>query len=219
MFEDNKGNKDLSSLRTGQFEKNIDESLKSVVEDIDTNEPVMVLRYTFFRTLSLFLLFLLAFLLSVLMALIGIFDVHLKSGFQRFMFATVGPLATFYALWVMIDLVNTKQIEVYRDRVVKRVKIQFLTQKDKAVYYRRAKYAMNWMGMLITEAKGILLDIMYLIGFLGYNKGFIVYTSRFKSKDEARFIKFLAQISGRNEGTFCRPVGYCDLFLQKFIKE
>lgn len=143
------------------------------------------------------------------------FDVHIDNKLNRFFGVTFCPLFTIFALWLMIDLINTKQIEVYRDRVVKRVTIPFPMQRDKAVYYKRAKYAMNWMGMVITEAKSIFLSIT----IFAFSKGFSIYTTRLKGKDEARFAKFLAQVSGRNEGEFLyKPTFTCDS-LQKLIKE
>ncbi|AWB09462.1 hypothetical protein TDSAC_0072 [Thermodesulfobium acidiphilum] len=191
------------------------ESLKSAVEDIDTNQPVMVLRYTFFRTLSLVLFYLFCFLMFLGGTLTGFGIVPLggmDDNLYRFLCVTFAPFATIFALWEIIDLVNTKQIEVYRDRVVKRVTIPFPMQRDKTVYYKEGRYRMNSMGMYITEAKGISA---YIRGF----KGFYIYTSRFKGKDETRFIKFLAQVSGRDEGIFCRPLSHIELFYQKFMKE
>ncbi|HEM56399.1 MAG TPA: hypothetical protein ENO30_06550 [Thermodesulfobium narugense] len=123
----------------------------------------MVLRYTFFRTLSLVLFYLLGFLMVLCLTLMG-FGI-----------------------------------------------VPFPMQRDKTVYYKEARYRMNSMGMYITEAKGISVYISF--------KGFTIYTSRFKGKDETRFIKFLAQVSGRDEGIFCRPLSHIELFYQKFMKE
>ncbi len=194
------------------------EILKVAVEDMDTNEPVMVLRYTFFRTLSLVLFYLLCFFLFLPVPLMGLGIIPLGSVdnlFNRFLCVTLGPLGTIISLWKIIDLTNTKQIEVYRDRITKRVKIPFPMQRDKSVYYKGAKYQIGNMGMLITEAK----NIPFSIGYLGYSKGFYIYTTRFKGKDNVRFAKFLAQVSGRNEGEFLILPTFSSTFFHKLIKE
>ncbi|AEE13725.1 hypothetical protein Thena_0073 [Thermodesulfobium narugense DSM 14796] len=172
----------------------------------------MVLRYTFFRTLSLFIVYLLVFLLFLFGTLdeFGIISAgHFENGFKHFSFAIICFLATIFVFGAIIDLLNTKQIEVYRDRVVKRVKIPFPMQRDKVIYYKRASFLLASMGISFSEAKTF---------FCWPNKNLIIETSRFKKEDEARFIKFLAQISGRNENEFLRPFE-TDGTSQKLIKE
>ena len=115
-----------------------------------------------------------------------------------------GTILFIAGIWLMIDVINTKQIEVYRDRIVKRVRIPFPTQRNRVIYYDRVvDGGVSWIGIIFKER---------------WRWGLWVYTFRLKKEDEMRFYEFLSQISGRPKEFFMyRPIYTCGF--KKLIKE
>jgi hypothetical protein len=174
-------------------------------KNLNKDEPVMVLKYSIPRT-ALFVFIFLPFSLTFLLG--GLKTINEPpedwSTFDRYFVPYGLIILGLMGIWLVVDLLNTKQIEVYNDRIVKRVRISFLTQRNRVIYYDRiVDGGIWWIGIIFKER---------------WRWGLWVYTSRLKKEDEMRFYEFLSQISGRPKEFFMyRPI-YMRGF-KKLIKE
>lgn len=180
-------------------------------KNLNKDEPMMVLKYSIPRT-ALFVFIFLPF--SLIFLLVGLKTINEPpddwSIFDRYFVPYGLIILGLMGIWLVVDLLNTKQIEVYRDRIVRRARISFFTQTDKVVHFSKARYQFLWLGILLSEVR-----------FLTYltKRGTILYTSRLKKEDEIRLAEFLSQISGRNKEVFLYRPKYGTLFFEKLIKE
>ncbi len=174
------------------------------VKASSSEKPVMVLRYSVPRV-ALFVFIFLPFGLALFSPLF-MEPSEPISTFDRYFVGYGAPIFGILVIWLILDLLNTKQIEVYRDRIVKRVRVSFLTQRDKVMYLDKVGYNLMWLGILLSETRHIAL-----------RKGALIYTSRLKKEDEIRLAEFLAEVSGRKKDEFLyRPI--FGLSFKKLIK-
>ena len=176
--------------------------LKLIQENVDKEKPVMVLKYTAPRVASLTIVF----SLFPLMYLVVYNELYQLNTFDYYFVKYGGLLFSIGCLWIIVDLLNTKQIEVYRDRIVKRVRITFPTQRDKTVYFVEARYELLWVGILLSKTR-----------WIAQRKGFILYTTRLKKEDQIRLAEFLAKVSGRPKEVFLYRPAISNFSFEKLI--
>ncbi len=173
--------------------------MRSLMEQekmLNKEEPVMVLKYSAPRV-ALFVLVALIVPLAYLTTYDRLNEVA-GSLYEYYFMKYGGLFFTIFAIWLIIDLLNTKQIEVYMDRIVRRVWIDVPFLREKTFYFKEIYFMPIWSGLFIARK----------IGWF-YTKGprFFFHTSRLKREDEIRLAEFLSQISGKNKDIFLyRPI-------------
>ncbi len=174
--------------------------MRSLMEQekmLNKEEPVMVLKYNFPKVL------LLVFVDSIVpLAYLTTYDrldeVAERSLYDYYSMKYGGLFFTIFGIWLIIDLLNTKQIEVYMDRIVRRVWIDVPFLREKTIYFKELYFEPMWSGLTIARKKVL---------FRPMGGGFFFHTSRLKREDEIRLAEFLSQISGKNKDIFLyRPI-------------
>ncbi len=163
---------------------------------LNKDKPVMVLRYSIPRVA----LFVFIFSIVPLMYFSSYSNINKvsKNMFDYYLIKYIGLICSIGAIWLILDLLNTKQIEVYKDRIVKRVRIDIPFFREKIIYFQDLYFMPQWWGLFLAKK----------IGWC-YTRGprFFLYTSRLSKDDERKLAEFLAKISNRDPQEFLkRPI-------------
>ena len=163
---------------------------------LSKEKPVMVLRYSAPRV-ALFVFIFFPFGLALFSPLF-MEPSEPISTFDRYFVGYGAPIFGILVIWLILDLLNTKQIEVYKDRIVKRVRIDIPFFREKIIYFQDLYFMPQWWGLLLAKK----------IGWC-YTRGprFFLYTSRLSKNDERKLADFLAKVSNRDPQEFLkRPI-------------
>ena len=163
---------------------------------LSKDKPVMALRYSAPRV-ALFVFIFLPFGLGLIYG--GLTGPNEYRNNIEYHILKIGWLIFgVLVIWLILDLLNTKQIEVYRDRIVKRVRIDIPFFREKAIYFQDLYFMPQWWGLFLAKK----------IGWC-YTRGprFFLYTSRLSKDDERKLAEFLAKVSNRDPKEFLnRPI-------------
>ncbi len=185
--------------------------MRSLMEQekmLNKEEPVMVLKYSAPRV-ALFVLVALIVPLAYLTTYDRLNEVA-GSLYEYYFMKYGGLFFTIFAIWLIIDLLNTKQIEVYMDRIVRKVWIDVPFLREKTFYFKEIYFAPDWSGLFMCTARKI--------GWFYIGPRLFFHTSRLKREDEIRLAEFLSQISGKNKDIFLyRPIFFGKCY--KLIEE
>ncbi len=150
---------------------------------LSKEKPVMVLKYSTLR-LVLFVFLHLILILLILMIYGEVYGVIDKSLLLFFII---------FEIWFTLDLLNTKHIEVYMDRIVRRVWINVPFLREKTFYFKEIYFMLNWSGLFIARKIGLF-----------YTKGprLFLHMILFKREDAIRLAEFFSRISGKSKDLF-----------------
>ena len=173
---------------------------------LNKEKPVMVLRYSAPRV-ALFVFIFFPFGLALFSPLF-MEPSETISTFDRYFVGYGAPILGILVIWLILDLLNTKQIEVYKDRIVK-IKRFFILP-----FLGKREVKLEGQIFIMRNSFGISFSNSNMFSFPSLGCG--ILTSRLEKEEEMKFAEFLSKITGESINYFLyRP--FTDFWNRKFM--
>ena len=173
---------------------------------LSKEKPVMVLRYSAPRV-ALFV-FIFSIVPLMYFSSYSNIDKISKNMFDYYLIKYVGLICSIGAIWLILDLLNTRQIEVYKDRIVK-IKRFFILP-----FLGKREVKLEGQIFIMRNSFGISFSNSNMFSFPSLGCG--ILTSRLEKEEEMKFAEFLSKITGESINYFLyRP--FTDFWNRKFM--
>ncbi|SHK49869.1 hypothetical protein [Thermocrinis minervae] len=166
-------------------------------------KPIMVLKYQPLRVIS-FIMFL--GIPAIGMGFIGLLFMskeHSKNLFDYYFVKYFGSVwIIIIGSYLVIDLVNTDRIELYKNKIVKIYRIPLFSDKKEIYLNNDTHIFMTWSSIRLYDKKPTITNRIISFLFIFFSNAFFIHINRFNKKDQERFADFLSEISGRPKEYF-----------------